>query len=113
MRVLMLKKEFGAADGVHVAKYDANLEYDLPDELADAFVGMGSARKVVAAAKPIRRAPVTKAHPAAPEMAAGGPSTAGTFPGDSAAPVAGAPGGHSRKRPVLTARRSGQGEAGA
>lgn len=44
MKVTMIRRRTGSPDGIRVALYDAGQTYDLPEELAQVFVGLGDAK---------------------------------------------------------------------
>ena len=52
MPVKMKKTTPGSRDGIHIQKFEAGKEYDLPERLASAFISIGVAEEVKSASAP-------------------------------------------------------------
>ena len=63
-KIKMLKTAPGSPDGIHVLKYQANAEYDIPDRLAGTFVSL---RVAVYVPPPVIKPPETQLIESAPE----------------------------------------------
>lgn len=55
MLVKMKKTTPGSKDGISVRKFEAGKEYELPENLASAFISVGVAEEVKAAAAPANK----------------------------------------------------------
>jgi hypothetical protein len=55
MLVKIVKTTPGSPDGIHVKKYEAGQSYELPENLAQTFVGMGVAEIIIEEVEPEKK----------------------------------------------------------